>query len=56
LTVGGYTITFYLSNPQLVAFPTPGETNSYRTNTLKFQGIPDSTSPVMNWDFTQTTP
>ena len=49
MDVGGYSITFLLSNPQLAAFPTPGETNSYRTNTLKFQGIPSSTNSVMIW-------
>lgn len=54
LTVGGYTINFYLYNPQLAAFPTPGETNSYRTNTLKFQGIPLSSGPVMSWAFQNT--
>lgn len=56
LTVGSYSITFTLGNPQVAAFPTPGELNSYRTNTLKFQGIPSSTSPVMAWDFAQTGP
>lgn len=51
LTVGSYAITFTLANPQLAAFPTPGETNSYRTNTLKFQGIPSSNTPVMTIEF-----
>jgi hypothetical protein len=51
LNVGGYAITFTLNNPQLAAFPTPGDTNSYRTNTLKFQGIPNSTTSVMTWVF-----
>lgn len=51
MDVGGYTIAFNLSNPQLASFPTPGETNSYRTNTLKFQGIPSSTNSVMSWVF-----
>jgi hypothetical protein len=54
MDVGGYSITFNLVNPQLAAFPTPGETNSYRTNTLKFQGIPDSATPVMSWSFQNT--
>lgn len=54
LDVGGYTITFNLYNPQLAAFPTPGETNSYRTNTLKFQGIPSSSNAVMSWAFQNT--
>jgi hypothetical protein len=56
LTIGAYSIGFVLANPQLAAFPTPGETNSYRTNTLKFQGIPNSTASVMTWAFTQTAP
>lgn len=56
LTVGSYSITFNLENPQLAAFPTPGETNSYRTNTLKFQGIPSSTASVMTWSFQTVTP
>jgi hypothetical protein len=56
LTVGAYSIAFGLANPQLAAFPTPGETNSYRTNTLKFQGIPDSATSVMTWAFQQTDP
>jgi hypothetical protein len=51
LTVGSYAITFTLSNPQPANFPTPGELNSYRTNTVKFQGIPDSSTPVMTWEF-----
>ena len=51
LTVGTKAITFQLTNPQLAAFPTPGETNSYRTNTLKFQGIPSSNTPVMTITF-----
>jgi hypothetical protein len=55
MTVGAYSLGFILSNPQLAAFPTPGETNSYRTNTLKFQGIPSSEAAVMTWAFTQTT-
>jgi hypothetical protein len=55
LNVGAYSFSVILANPQLAAFPTPGETNSYRTNTLKFQGIPNSTASVMTWAFTQTT-
>ena len=51
MDVGGYAINFVLYNPQLAAFPTPGETNSYRTNTLKFQGIPNSADSVMSWTF-----
>jgi hypothetical protein len=55
MTVGAYTMEFTLANPQLAAFPTPGETNSYRTNTLKFQGIPNAATTVMTWAFQQTT-
>ena len=51
LTVGSYAITFTLSNPQPANFPTPGELNSYRTNTVKFQGIPGSATSVMTWNF-----
>ena len=51
MDIGSYSIAFILANPQLAAFPTPGETNSYRTNTLKFQGIPNSASSVMSWRF-----
>jgi hypothetical protein len=56
MTVGAYSIGFILSYPQLAAFPTPGETNSYRTNTLKFQGIPNAPTTVMVWAFQQTAP
>lgn len=51
LVVGDYAILFILNNPQFAGFPTPGETNSYRTNTLKFQGIPNSNSHLMYWAF-----
>ena len=51
LTVGSYNITFTLANAQPAVFPTPGELNSYRTNTVKFQGIPDSSTSVMTWTF-----
>ena len=51
LTVGSYAITFTLRNPQPANFPTPGELNSYRTNTVKFQGIPDTSTSVMTWMF-----
>lgn len=48
MTVGSYSWTITLDNPQYVAFPTQGgETNGYRTNTSKWQAIPsDSTSPL----------
>jgi len=51
LFVGDYSIIFSLTNPQVAAFPTPGETNSYRTNTIKFQGIPSSSGHLMYWAF-----
>lgn len=49
MTVGGSTWTIILDNPQYVAFPTQGgETNGYRTNTSKWQAIPDSSaSPLI---------
>jgi len=52
LNVGTDSIAWTLINPQLVAFPTPGEANGYRTNSLKFQGIPTSDKPVMSINFT----
>jgi len=54
LTVGSSTWTITLDNPQYVAFPSQGgETNGYRTNTSKWQAIPDSSaSPLI---FTMTT-
>ena len=49
LTVGVSTWGIRLDNPQYVAFPTQGgETNGYRTNTSKWQAIPDSAmTPLM---------
>jgi len=51
LTVGTKDIIFQLNAPQFAGFPTPGELNSYRTNTLKFQGIPSSVDPAMTIQF-----
>ena len=53
MTVGSSAWTIVLDNPQYVAFPTQGgETNGYRTNTSKWQAIPDSSaSPLI---FTMT--
>ena len=51
LTVGSYNIIFQLNSPQFAGFPTPGELNSYRTNTIKLQGIPSSASPAMQIQF-----
>jgi hypothetical protein len=49
MTVGSSTWTIILDNPQYVAFPSQGgETNGYRTNTSKWQAIPDSSaSPLI---------
>ena len=54
LFVGSSTWEIALDNPQYVAFPTQGgETNGYRTNTSKWQAIPDNgSSPLL---FTMTT-
>jgi len=46
VTVGtGDTITFSLANPQVIAWPTVGETDGHRSLTLKFGAIPDATTP-----------
>jgi len=46
VTVGtGDTITFSLTNPQVIAWPTVGETEGHRSLTLKFGAIPDATTP-----------
>ena len=39
INVGGDFIKFGLQNPQLVQWPTPGESNGYRNIGLKFAGI-----------------
>jgi hypothetical protein len=41
----GDTITFSLTNPQVIAWPTVGETDGHRSLTLKFGAIPDATTP-----------
>jgi hypothetical protein len=41
----GDTITFSFVNPQVIAWPTVGETDGHRSLTLKFGAIPDSTTP-----------
>jgi hypothetical protein len=43
--VGGNAITISLANPQVIAWPVPGETDSHRSITLKFGAIPDATTP-----------
>lgn len=52
VNVGAYQLNIFLLNPQLMAFPTPGEMNGYRNETLKFQSIPDSSSSPMTFSFT----
>lgn len=49
MTVGSYTWTIILDNPQYVAFPSQGgDLNGYRINTSKWQAIPDSSaSPLI---------
>jgi hypothetical protein len=37
-------VTFSLNEPQLVQWPTPGESNGYRNIGLKFAGIVNNTS------------
>jgi hypothetical protein len=46
IAIGGDTITISLANPQVIAWPTVGETDSHRSLTLKFGAIPDSTTPT----------
>jgi hypothetical protein len=41
----GDTITFSLANPQVIAWPTVGETDGHRSLTLKFGAIPNATTP-----------
>lgn len=49
MTVGAFTWTIILDNPQYVAFPSQGgDLNGYRINTSKWQAIPDSSaSPLI---------
>jgi len=44
IDVGGDFIKFGLNSPQLVQWPTPGETNGYRNIGLKFAGIVNANS------------
>jgi hypothetical protein len=41
---GATFVIFSLNEPQLVQWPTPGESNGYRNIGLKFAGIVNSTS------------
>jgi hypothetical protein len=47
VTVGtGDTITFSLTNPQVIAWPTVGETDGHRSLTLQFGAIPTAAAPT----------
>jgi hypothetical protein len=49
--------TITLNNPQYVAFPeNGGETNGYRSNALKWQAIPQSSTTLMQFSFTNLAP
>lgn len=48
----GQTWTITLDNPQYVAFPSLGETNGYRSTTLKWQCIPDSSATPLSFEMT----
>jgi hypothetical protein len=50
----GKTWTIVLDNPQYVAFPSLGETNGYRSTTLKWQCIPDSSATPLSFAMTST--
>ena len=57
LTVGYDSWTTTLNNPQYVAFPeNGGETNGYRSNALKWQAIPQSSTTLMQLSFTNLVP
>jgi hypothetical protein len=42
---GDDVITISLANPQVIAWPTVGDTDGHRSLTLKFGAIPDATTP-----------
>ena len=44
IAIGANAINFVLTQPQLVQWPTPGESNGYRNIGLKFAGIVNATS------------
>lgn len=56
LGVGTSSIVWQLANPQLIAWPTPGDENGYRNNSLTFGGVPSSTTTtVMAMTFVDAT-
>ena len=44
IEIGSDAVKFGLTRPQLVQWPTPGESNGYRNIGLKFAGIVNSAS------------
>ena len=44
IAVGNNAVNFVLTSPQLIQWPTPGESNGYRNIGLKFAGIVDANS------------
>lgn len=56
LGVGTSSIVWQLANPQLIAWPTPGDENGYRNNSLTFGGVPSSSNQtVMAMTFVDAT-
>jgi len=49
LNVGATSWTISLYNPQYVSVPSFGETNGYRSTTLKWQSIPDSSAAPLTF-------
>ena len=57
LEIGGAgPIVWAFKNPQFVAFPTPADENGYRSNGLKFIGVPSSSAPVLDWSLPNEDP
>jgi len=47
LGVGASSIVWQMNNPQLIAWPTPGDENGYRNNSLTFGGVPSSANQTV---------
>jgi hypothetical protein len=56
LAYGASAISWILSNAQLLSFPTPGDENGYRSNTLKFIAVPDAVVNSLTWVLPVTAP
>lgn len=56
LQLGAVSFLWSFSNPQLVAFPTPGEENGYRTNTLKFISVTGYQQDSLTWSLPNAAP